>query len=351
MRSPAFIRVALAMLAVLLVSGVWTSEAHAQEVEEPTFGQKLRNGVTYPFRKMFGSGGACVTARQCPFDEQVCSPEGYCMLPPGAENRQGEGNASAEASTQGTSPPARSSQDNSWQNQTTQEECDRDRRCRIDRLRRRNEARRYQSMVREEQELMAFQENVARERAESIPRTAKPLAAEFYVSFGFGLAAMYTVSDHLRLEGTLTYIDAYVDAETVSMGQTIYSSGYIDGWNGGAALTYLMRTRWWTPYLSLAMILHRGSYSSWGNFGDFFEDFGGNSDTQSVLHLAEGRFGFDVQLKAGARARLGILYRLPIYAQAKLGPGSYDESSRKVLQEWINGSRRIAPELSIGWAF
>ena len=206
-------------------------------------------------------------------------------------------------------------------------------------------------MVREEQELMRFQEDVARQRVESVPRTAKPLAAEFYVSFGLGLAGMYTLHERLRLEGTFTYIDAYVDAETVSMGQTIYSSGYIRGWNGGAAVTYLMREKWWTPYLSLGMILHRGSYSSWGNFGDFFEDVNGNSDTQSVLHLAEGRFGFDVQLKIGARARLGVLYRLPIYAQAKLGPGSYDEGSRKVLQEWINTSRRIAPEFSIGWAF
>lgn len=311
-----------------------------------TAGEKAINTCLFPFRKAFSSGPrrACISQNQCGDDQSCVS--GFCKLKADvvyktSEQREAERKSESSKPSNVVASP----------NQTTEQECSADRRCRIDRLRRRNQARRYQTMLEEEQRAMEFQNSVNQRRLDAKPRTSKPLAAEFYVSFGFGLAGSYMVSDHLRLEGTFTRIDAYVDAEVTTGGQRTYSSGYIDGWNVGGSATYLMRTKWWTPYLSVAMIAHSGNFSSYGSFGEFDFDFGSGSDTQSILHLVEGRFGFDAQFKRGLRARLGVLYRYPIYSLAKFGPGNYDDASTDVLEAWIKSSRRIAPEFSIGWAF
>ncbi len=342
----AFFGASVALLLVVLTP----VGAYAQEL---SLGEKVGNAIAYPFRRVISpSKNACITDKQCVYDNTSCQG-GFCVIDP---NKQIATSSSSSQQTSGgdvqmSSTTEPGMQGDALQNVTTEEECDMDRRCRINRLKRRNQARRYQTMLEEEQRVMDYQSSVKQKRKDAKPRTAKPLSTEFYVSFGFGFAAAYSLSDHLRLEGTLTYLDSYVDAETVVDGQTVYSSGYVDGWNAGGAVTYLMRSSWWTPYVSGAMILHRGNYSSWGGYDGFGFDFEGSSGVQSIMHLAEARFGFDVQLNFGARARLGVLYRYPIYTQAKTGVASYDDGSREILNEWIKGERRIAPEFSIGWAF
>ncbi len=326
--------------AILIFCGLFVpATASAQ-----TPGEQALNTCLFPFRKMFAFGPkrACISATQCGNDQQCV--RGYCKMKPGFSydsDRKSTSSRKAPSEQESVAPS----------NLTTEEECNVDRRCRIDRLRRKNQARRYQTMLAEEQRAIEYQDTVEQRKLDAKPRTAKPLAAEFYVSFGFGLAGSYMINDHVRLEGTLTYIDAWVDAETTSMGQTTFSNGYISGWNPGGSITYLMRTSWWTPYLALGVVVHSGTYSSFGGFDGFDFDFGADTDTQSILHLAEGRFGFDAQLKFGARARLGILYRYPVYALAKFSPGNYDTASTDVLEAWIKSRRRIAPEFSIGWSF
>ena len=332
--------------AMLLIASMSLLAFPSRAEAEQGFFEKVSNTCLFPFRKGFAQGPkrACITDTQCG-TAQRCDG-GYCQMIPPEESAEGDGFEYTPTSQR------QPGEDEVASTLTTEEECDADRRCRIDRLRRKNNARRYQTLLEEEDRALRLQKDVTRRQVEVKPRSARPFALDFYASFGLGVAASYLLRERLRVEALATFIPyAYVDggSQTVD-GVTTYSDGDLSGWNVGGAVTYLFRTKVWSPYVSGAVLFHRGSYYS---YSYSFDGFGGDtsSDVQSVIHLLEGRFGFDVQFKRGFRTRLGVLYRYPIYTLAKFGPGDYDTTRTEALDSWIKGPRRIAPEFSIGWAF
>lgn len=334
------VSVAASVLTLTMIGALFAAPAHAQEL-----GERAKNTCLFPIRKLAtGRGNACIAHSSCEYGE-LCV-EGFCQDDPDAKKKlEDEIDDFAEREP----PPPLGPE----AVMSTRQECDADRRCRIERLKRRNQARRYSEMLEEEKRALGMQSAFEKKKLDAQPRLRKPFAAEFYASYGPGLNVSYTLAGRWRFEGQFTSSYNYIyDSVTVN-GVTTYLEGSLDVRTFGVGMTYLLRTGWWTPYVTAAGWLGRGSmyqysYDDDGGFG-----FGGesSSDTTTVMHVVEGRAGFDAQLLLGARARFGLVLRQPIYTQVKYGPGNYDTSGRDLIQSWMKENRRIWPEFSIGWAF
>lgn len=333
-------------IAALLALFTWLLPAHAAA---QSAGQRAANTCFYPARAIFQSSLACTKDRQCGHG-RMCR-KGVCVINPTAPplpepevDRVFEDDPARGAEQRVAQPDPR-------QDVTTVEECGADRRCRIDRLRRKNEARRYVQMIEEDERARRVQERYAQERREEQPRLVKPLAAEFYVSFlGPGLGASYTFNGRWRLDATLSFYDQYIYDEVTVEGQTLYVEGNLNTRTFAAAGTYLFRTGWWSPYMTLGAMYSRGGMTPYYYSEDFF-DVSDGSDSTVIMHLLHGSVGFDTQLKLGLRGRLGLALRQAIYTQARYGPGNYDDSTRQMVEGWFRQNQRVGVEFSIGWAF
>lgn len=327
-------------LTLIMIGALLAPPARAQEL-----GERAKNTCLFPIRKLAtGRGNACIAHSSCEYG-QLCV-EGFCQDDLDAQKTledQRDDFAKREP------PPPLGPE----AVMSTREECDADRRCRIERLERRNQARRYSEMLKEEEQALMMQEALEEKKLDAQPRLRKPFAAEFYASYGPGLNVSYTLAGRLRLEGQFTASSNYIYDSTTVDGVTTYLEGSLNIRTLGVGVTYLLKTGWWTPYVTAAGWLGRGSANqySYNDDGDFGFGSGSSSDTTAVMHVVEGRVGFDAQLLLGARARLGLVLRQPIYTQVKYGPGNYDTSGRDLIHSWMKENRRIWPEFSIGWAF
>jgi opacity protein-like surface antigen len=232
--------------------------------------------------------------------------------------------------------------------QTAAQECGGDRRCRLDRLKRANAARRYAGQLEAERYALSVQRGLDARAAEEILRMQKPISVEFYTSFlGLGLTGGYTFLDgKLRAEGLFSFNSEYVYQDVNVSGQEIYLDGNINATSLGANATYMFNTGWWSPYVTA------GAIYSFGDFGTyFFDDFsGGYNDRDMEMHIVQAASGFDVQAPFGLRARLGATLRYPIFVNTTQA-GVLDRNTREALRSWFTENKLLGVEFSAGWAF
>ena len=318
--------------------------AAPQPATAQSLGERAVNVCLFPLLWPVQRSEACMYDSDC--DQGQMCRIGMCRSDP---------NASASSPQEPAEPdPFRALEPpGEVDDRSAAEACGGDRRCRIERLKRRNRARRYTGMLREEQIARQTQERLEeRERAKK-HRLVKPLAADLYLTFlGGGLGLSYTHQARWRFESTLTFMfDRYISEDVTVGAQTQYFEGSLRLRNFGFQAAYLLRDGWWSPYVGLGALYSRGSYEAY-----FFDDgfgFGGSDGAQTtvIMHVVQGSAGFDAQVGFGARARLGLLLRQPIYTQARYSRGNYDETTRALLEGWFQSNQRIGLEFSLGWAF
>ena len=341
---------ALASL-VLFLGVLLPSPLFAQEHKEDTGGEVLQNVLIYPLRLMFKPATACIKSTQCAA-AQNCEV-GICKTDPVAMRRLQEKNEREREARErmASNPNLSPARPGAWENSTAVSDCGADRRCRIDRLKRRNQARRYQSMLLEEDQARRTQERLATKKAEENIRLNKPLTAEFYVTrMGPGVAVGYTLASRFHLDASITRRDSYIyDSVTVD-GSQVYIEGSYNSVNIAAQATYYLRTGMFAPYFSGGVFYGRGGLSPY-----YYDDFGfgdsSGSDSTVILHVVQGSLGLDAQSRLGARARLGFMLRQPIYTQARYSPGNYDTSTKSLVEGWFKENQRFGVEFSLGWAF
>ena len=223
------------------------------------------------------------------------------------------------------------------------DECGADRRCRIDRLERRNKAARHAKIIEEEKYVQTILANEEEERLKKFPRLADPLSGDIRISrLGpLGLHAGYTFFGHLQAELDVAYSDLYVYVPADGGGGEV--SGYHQGTflRGGAS--YFLLESWFSPYLSAGFQFGTGRFRN----DSFF--FGGNGTT-TEFHAADFGGGVDVQFGFGLHTRLGLAYRPLIYNQARIGPGQYDVVAQQGLARWYDEAVRIDVVWLLGWA-
>lgn len=314
-----------------------------------TTGETIQNVLAYPIALMFRPATACVKRDQCAA-AQRCEI-GVCKTDPEALRQLQEKKEREEAAKRERQSDLPVATPRGWENGTAVSDCGADRRCRIDRLKRRNEARRYQAMIIEEEQARQTQERFAQKKREENIRLNKPITAEFYVTrMGPGISVGYTLASQFHLDASITRRDSYIyDSVTVD-GSTVYIEGNYNSVNVAAQATYYLRTGVFAPYLAGGVFYGRGGLSPY-----YYDDFGfgdsSGSDSTVILHVVQGSLGLDAQSKLGARARLGFQLRQPIYTQARYSPGNYDTSTKSLVENWFKENQRFGVEFSLGWAF
>ena len=296
-----------------------------------------KNACLYPFKVITPGVRACVSSASCDYGEQCV--RGQCTPRP-----------------KGTSPfarsqPAPSSKDPGGMAptlETSDEECSRDRRCRINRMRRQNTARRYVKQTQQEAQVMRAQKAYKDDIISDINRLVDPAIAEIVLNgdgTAAGLMAGYTFGATWRAEiGWLDVSDyaySYDDTTGASLdGQVSLNAFFLN-------MTYLFRDSWWSPYASAGLHYNTGDYGSY-----FFDGFGeSNSELEVTIHSLHASAGLDFQFGFGLRSRFGIVYRRPVYTRAASAPGTYDDFAKLGLESWYAESMSLVPEFSLGWAF
>ena len=231
------------------------------------------------------------------------------------------------------------------------DECGADRRCRLDRLKRKNRAKRHAKTMGEERRVRRLIEDQEQERLEQRPRENKPLSASIRISrLGpIGLHAGYIFLGRIQPTFEFTYSpDLFVWAPATA--DSFGISGDLEAWWFRGGLSYFLLDSWFSPYLTAGFQVGTGSYDT-DNY-DFDVDFSGGFGTElrSRFHAGEFGGGFDMQFKFGLQTRLGVVYRPLIYNQARTGPGQYDPQTRQGLAEWYQRGAAVDVVWLLGWA-
>ena len=216
-----------------------------------------------------------------------------------------------------------------------------DRQCRIRILKRRNEARRLERMIREERQVEQVLEDRRTRAFKENPRIEDRITIGLRVStFGpLGFGAGYGFTPHLRAE------IQYAHQETDIFGSEI--DGFHEGTFFEAALVWIPFEAWATFYGSAGIAILSGTFNSFGGFGSASP--AGQLDT--IYHALALGGGFDIQFEFGLHTRLGLEYRPLLYNQASFEPGVYDSEIQSGLNTWFDEDMGLDLVWLIGWAF
>jgi hypothetical protein len=231
---------------------------------------------------------------------------------------------------------------------SAEDACGADRRCRINRLKRRNRARRHARKLEEERHVEQMLEERNKEALTEVPRLDRPMVFDLRISrMGLlGLVGGYTLFGRLRPELQFVHWNADVSVD------------YEDTWySGDQTLNFLMPGLFYffgdseyVPYLGTKFVYGWGSYS-----GQHARQPDSNGDFDSVdteYHALELEGGVDYQMEEfGGHARLGLSYRPLIYSQARIKPGQYADATQGAMEKWFGQMMRIDIVFLAGWAF
>lgn len=272
---------------------------------------------------VYAQGGrTCEYDLECPAG-QACNEMGICM-PRGSVGR----------------PTAEESADDA---------CGEDRRCRIDRLKRKNKAQRHARIISEERQVQNMLEQERKKALDDKPRLKDPWSVAVRMSrLGpIGMHGGYTFLGRIHPEFEFTYSpNLYIFAPGSSDSAGI--SGDFEGWWFRGGLSYFLLDSWFSPYLTAGFQVGVGSFYNFSSGFDF-ADFG--TEVGSRFHAGEFGGGFDMQFKFGLQTRLGVVYRPLVYNQARIGPGQYDPQTRQGLADWYKRGAAVDVVWLLGWAF
>ena len=245
-------------------------------------------------------------------------------------------------------------------------ECGRDRRCRIDRLKRRrrayrlSQARRIAAVIEQNQVL-----NHSVPSPHARTRREWNLDAEmiFLGDYSYGLTGRYSWTPHLQVSATVAdgSLSTYIDD-----GSTYYETYSLSGHSSyQIILSYLFSKSSWSPfgsirfYYSESQIEFFSSASSIGNIG-FFDDLidsseiatgGSNGTGELELHLVGLESGYDYQsLTNGFHARIGITYFFPLFVGFRDSITGANLPAKSTVSRWATTVLDWGINLSIGWS-
>jgi hypothetical protein len=224
---------------------------------------------------------------------------------------------------------------------TAEELCGADRRCRIERMKSNNRARRQQRIFEEERHVQAIVNDYHSQQKEASSRLNNPWTVDFIASaLGWGFSGGYSFTSTLRAEGSFIRNSGYM----YYWDNTTSLSGYHDAWFFNAQGVFFPMETAVTPYLAAGFMLGTGTFGSdsWGGWG--------TTDTDVKYHVVHASGGVDAQFDLGLHLRLGFRYGYVLYNQAAIAPGVYDPVTRDGLERWM-GEKTLGIDFNLGWAF
>lgn len=253
--------------------------------------------------------------------------------------------------TLGTSPALAQPEEPAEEPASATEECGRDRRCRIARLRRLRNTARAQRSAQLHRDWVAIRERQVHYEYQGGPRGRRAWVLENPASdtwFGW-LFGFHPIPQFFVGIGAGIW---FAQGHSIQMGPN--DSGYV--WLS-TALQISARLRWLlfeeviTPYVGLGMdIVTLGSgganvyhYDPEGPAGGTATNEYGSLET----HALNASVGVDLQLDFGLRVHIGAVVRPLIYALAKHGDEPLPDMERWVKESW----RMFGMQGGLGWAF
>ncbi|MFB6372013.1 MAG: hypothetical protein ABEN55_02590 [Bradymonadaceae bacterium] len=231
------------------------------------------------------------------------------------------------------------------------DQCGADRRCRIERLKRKNRARRQARKLQEERYVENLVDKKQKKQLQEKPRHHKPLGVNLRASrLGVvGLVAGYTLLGRLRPELHFVHwpADVYVQHNDRDFSGFQPTTFLIPG------LYYFFLDTPFSPYASASFLYGWGNYQN-DSFGVGPREGGpsGPGQLDTEYHALELGAGLDYQIKKlGAHFRLGLTYRPLIYNQARIAPGRYHKPTRGALEKWFKQMVQVDVIFLAGWAF
>jgi len=235
------------------------------------------------------------------------------------------------------------------------DECGGDRQCRIDRLRRKNRARRHVQKLEEEQQAEETIQRIQESKLEEMPRLDRPIGFDWRVSRlgALGVAAGYTFGGRLR--GELQFARNWF-----SVNQTVDVQGNDISFNGSQPISFVLPGIYYyflksdfSPYLGATFVYGKGELSvgssslgSGGSDGEVSDNLG------TEYHGIGLHGGLDFQWRGnGFHSRLGVAYRPKLYHQARISAGNYSELGRRVIDQWYQQVVRLDVVFLLGWNF
>lgn len=214
--------------------------------------------------------------------------------------------------------------------------CGGDRRCRIERLKRTNAARRQLTILSEEETTRRVVEEARQEITGPQPRLDTPLVVDWRISragiagllVGYGLTPQIAVEGHAFFYEDYFYEDSSYDVELTFI---------------GASAVLFTNPDQVAGYASIGFNYVFGSALEYG-FSSFFAN-------DTVMHTLELQAGVDVHSNLGFHTRLGAAYRPLLYHRVTTSPGVYNEVAEKDMEGWFTDNAMIDIVFLIGWAF
>ncbi|TXD39074.1 hypothetical protein FRC98_01325 [Lujinxingia vulgaris] len=320
---------ALAIMALFtLLAASLAPAAHAQCLSG-LFGSKDNDSAA-------NQGPPCTFNSEC--DEGWSCVENVCLSPEATAERQAQA-PTTQGDASDTALPSQAPYDGG-----ADRVCGQNRRCRIERLKEEQRARRHLDIARQRLQTRQQAEAILARRKEDIHRVDKPWLVGFTARFlGPGmLVGRSFLGGHLRAEATALFVDNYLyyQPDDPSLGSIDGNQSFI---LGTAQATYLPSSRWFSPYISAGFSMGTGDFYSYSG--------GGSSDTQVKYHLVTAAVGFEAQFKIGLNARLGVTHGRVLYNQVSYAPGAYDRQARDNLRAYMNSDGLFSFDFTLGWAF
>ncbi len=216
--------------------------------------------------------------------------------------------------------------------------CGSDRRCRIQRLRQRNQMRRHYDVAQQQKALEEEIDDLFAEEAKRVERIENPISvAVQYHPFGWGMVMGYTFDGQLRADFSVVYEDRRISYGGGTNDEPTLSGNH-QVWYGTGHITYLPSRAWFSPLVSAGFGMGGGEFNDANNPGVRY-------------HYLTGAVGAEGQFDSGMLVRTSFRYGRLLYNQARRGPGDYDERRRQALREYVNDETMIGFDFAIGWAF
>ncbi|RAL24703.1 hypothetical protein DL240_00395 [Lujinxingia litoralis] len=282
------------------------------------------------------TGDACTFDSECP-ESWVCH-QNRCHSPAAMQALKEQEQAAAPAFDPHNPPPEDASDGGA------DRVCGQNRRCRIQRLKTQNRARRHLDIAHQELDTRRQVERILARRRNDIHRLDKPwLVALSGRTLGPGILVGRTfVEGRLRAELNAIMVDNSFYHEPDDPDMT-YVNGNQEFILTTAQATYLPSQRWFSPYLTVGFGLGSGPLYSYASTG--------SSGARVRYHLVTAAAGFEAQFAFGLNARLGITHGRVLYNQVFYGPGVYDPEMRSSLRDYMNTDGLFSFDFSLGWAF
>ena len=249
---------------------------------------------------------------------------------------------------------------------SAQKQCGADRRCRLARLKKLNQARRLSRQKGIDFQALTYIKNTDARHQSSIPRQSRVWGIDlssFYLGYGF--TGRYSLSPRWQVNLSYNWVPIESEVMLISRAINVQSLDPLPFFD--ASLLYFNRLKMLSTYMGLSLRYGKGemyvsdtnAVASGGLIDGLLGSIGGGNGGEYASEQGEGEFhmiglsgGLDYQSATGFHARLGLTYHFPLFVSHRQSDTGQNFSMTKgSLNTWASTVLSFGYDFSLGWTF